>query len=386
MLKRICKTTRTVGVALLCACLLLAVGMMPSAYAAGDTATLSKQPIYIDGYPMSVPAYSIKNANYVRLRNMANAVGFDVTYDSRNNTISIATKEPYSGGAAELGATPETTEAVETALTVLVDGRPTTMSAYNIGGNNYIKLRDIGAAVGFSVEWDAATNRVLVDSSKPYTPETVGDHDTQVPDSGIHGGTAEDYSLLANPAIFDSYFTREKYNKDRQRVLDTGTYVFWGTRRPPQSTEAVDAANQFFASLAQMSDQDKVYSINHYLCDHMTYKAETVFTGDDFWTGMAYGVCEDYARAFQYMCYRAGLPCDFLIGNRSPANTTGRHGWNEVFFDGRWHFYDGTLSDSRNRIIIGDTAESANTGYTYTDDNPKSTRYYKEICVPGSTL
>ena len=33
---------------------------------------------------------------------------------------------------------------------VYVDGRRVSMTAYQIGGNNYVKLRDIGEAVGFN--------------------------------------------------------------------------------------------------------------------------------------------------------------------------------------------------------------------------------------------
>ncbi len=51
---------------------------------------------------------------------------------------------------------------------IYVDGRQTEMTAYNIAGNNYVKLRDIGQAVGFNVYWD---DGVQVDSDAPYTGE-----------------------------------------------------------------------------------------------------------------------------------------------------------------------------------------------------------------------
>ena len=35
--------------------------------------------------------------------------------------------------------------------TIFVDGRQVTMTAYNIDGNNYVKLRDVGEKVGFNV-------------------------------------------------------------------------------------------------------------------------------------------------------------------------------------------------------------------------------------------
>ena len=51
---------------------------------------------------------------------------------------------------------------------IYVDGRQVHMTAYNIGGNNFIKLRDIGKEVGFNVYWQ---DGVQVDSTVPYTGE-----------------------------------------------------------------------------------------------------------------------------------------------------------------------------------------------------------------------
>lgn len=51
---------------------------------------------------------------------------------------------------------------------IFVDGRQVQMTAYNIAGNNYVKLRDIGKEVGFNVYYQ---NGVQVDSNAPYTGE-----------------------------------------------------------------------------------------------------------------------------------------------------------------------------------------------------------------------
>ena len=50
---------------------------------------------------------------------------------------------------------------------IYVNGRQVSMSAYQIGGNNYVKLRDVGEAVGFNVYWDGRV--VQVESDQPYT-------------------------------------------------------------------------------------------------------------------------------------------------------------------------------------------------------------------------
>ena len=45
------------------------------------------------------------------------------------------------------------------------------MEAYSIHGNNFVKLRDIGQAVDFGVEYDPATNSVHIDPNSSYQEE-----------------------------------------------------------------------------------------------------------------------------------------------------------------------------------------------------------------------
>lgn len=54
---------------------------------------------------------------------------------------------------------------------ILVDGQEVHLTAYNINGNNYVKLRNIGEQVGFNVYWDSDAKCVQVESGKPYTGE-----------------------------------------------------------------------------------------------------------------------------------------------------------------------------------------------------------------------
>lgn len=68
-----------------------------------------------------------------------------------------------TGGAAAAGVMAEPSW-----QNIYVDGRQVQMTAYNIAGNNFVKLRDIGKEVGFNVYW---ANGVQVDSSSPYTGE-----------------------------------------------------------------------------------------------------------------------------------------------------------------------------------------------------------------------
>lgn len=76
----------------------------------------------------------------------------------------LALSGTASAAVQQLTATPTT-------QTFYVDGQRVDMTAFSIGGNNYVKLRDIGKEVDFGVTYDAATNSVHIDSTQPYQEE-----------------------------------------------------------------------------------------------------------------------------------------------------------------------------------------------------------------------
>ena len=55
------------------------------------------------------------------------------------------------------------------------------MEAYGIAGHNYVKLRDIGKAVGFNVFWDADSGCVQIETGAPYTGEAPVKSTTTTP-------------------------------------------------------------------------------------------------------------------------------------------------------------------------------------------------------------
>ena len=75
---------------------------------------------------------------------------------------------------------------------IYVDGRQVQMTAYNILGNNFVKLRDIGQAVGFNVYYQ---NGVQVDSDAPYTGEAPAQPAAAEP---IRVGSCKGNTLKAN--------------------------------------------------------------------------------------------------------------------------------------------------------------------------------------------
>ena len=79
---------------------------------------------------------------------------------------SLALSGPAAQAAANITAT-------LSSQPIYVDGQRVSMTAYSIGGNNYVRLRDIGKAVNFGVTYDAAANRVHIDSTQPYQDEAT---------------------------------------------------------------------------------------------------------------------------------------------------------------------------------------------------------------------
>ena len=80
--------------------------------------------------------------------------------------IGAALVGPASAEVAALTAAPST-------QTFYVDGKQVDLEAYVIHGHNYVQLRDVGRAVDFGVAYDQGANRVLVDTSSPYTEESA---------------------------------------------------------------------------------------------------------------------------------------------------------------------------------------------------------------------
>ena len=78
----------------------------------------------------------------------------------------LALSGSASAAVQQLTASPTT-------QTFYVDGRQVQFEAYQIHGNNFVKLRDIGKIVDFGVEYHAADNSVHIDPDAPYIEEVT---------------------------------------------------------------------------------------------------------------------------------------------------------------------------------------------------------------------
>ncbi len=58
--------------------------------------------------------------------------------------------------------------AEESTAVLTMDGEALDVAAYEIAGNNYYKLRDLGIMADFDVSWDAETETIIIDTTSSY--------------------------------------------------------------------------------------------------------------------------------------------------------------------------------------------------------------------------
>ena len=152
--------------------LALAVSLASPALAFDFQVERSAQSLTVDGGFVSCDKYNIDGYNYFKLRDLAtllNGTGseFDVGWDAAQNLVTITTGRGYAqpnGTELKIGADLSST-VVSSSQTIMIDGTlRSDLTVYNIGGNNFFQLRELGEALGFDVEYDEAANTAMVES------------------------------------------------------------------------------------------------------------------------------------------------------------------------------------------------------------------------------
>jgi len=102
-------------------------------------------------------------------------------------------------------------------------------------------------------------------------------------------------------------------------------------------------------------------------------------------------VCEGFARAYLYLCQRAGLNCIYVTGSlktKDNPETWGNHAWNYVQIDGTWYLVD-TTADGGFPGVCGHVAflkgqeyYKANYKVTYTDGSNGNVNDYTYKAIP----
>ena len=149
-----------------------------AAPAAAFSCQRSAQSLAVDGRIVACDKYNIDGSNYFKLRDLAqllNGTGsqFDVGWDGDRQLVSITTNHAYTvpNGTELVVGDDQSATAMLSAQTIMIDGAVRTdLTVYNIGGSNFFKLRELGDALGFAVDYDGATNTAIVESASTVEP------------------------------------------------------------------------------------------------------------------------------------------------------------------------------------------------------------------------
>lgn len=172
-------------------------------------AVWSRQSLKVDDKYVNCEKYNISGANYFKLRDLAhflNGTGsqFDVGFDEAAATVRVTTGVAYASDTAALTVGPDKSGIVQPShQTIRIDGTAySDLTAYNIGGNNYFQLRELGTVLGFDVKYDADSDTAFIYSRR----------------------SASDTPARLDTSNFSAEYMGSKYYQNLQNVSLTGDY------------------------------------------------------------------------------------------------------------------------------------------------------------------
>ncbi len=134
------------------------------------TVKATTQKITVDGAAVDMEVYNIDGNNYFKLRDMAALMAgtkseFSVDFSGDMKSMYTIKGEKYkSTGGELLTGTDKSSKCSPSSWVLFVNGNLVNCKVYNIGGNNFFKLRDMSSAFGFSADYNANTRTVIIKS------------------------------------------------------------------------------------------------------------------------------------------------------------------------------------------------------------------------------
>ncbi|MBO4677379.1 MAG: hypothetical protein J5633_07535, partial [Oscillospiraceae bacterium] len=134
---------------------------------------LTNQGLTVDGKTIdAMEIYNINDENYFKLRDLAallNGTGsqFQVEYNEETRVISVTTGTAYTPVGGELSTRADQSATCKlSSQSITINGESVDLTAYNLGGNNFFRLRDLDALLGYEVGYDEVTRTMLVTSKQ----------------------------------------------------------------------------------------------------------------------------------------------------------------------------------------------------------------------------
>lgn len=128
--------------------------------------------VTLDGEAVAPQGYNIEDNNYYKLRDIAYILDgtesqFNITWNAAEKSIDLESGKAYQavGGEMDGSASDQIRHCDPSTATIQMDGKTLALTGYLVNDNNYYKLRDVGEALGFGVDFDQAAATVLIDSN-----------------------------------------------------------------------------------------------------------------------------------------------------------------------------------------------------------------------------
>lgn len=374
---------RIAGVVLFCSCLLAS-----TAYGAAPiTAQGSNTVVLVNGIAQEIYPYNIEGSNYFKLRDMAAVLSntnksFAIEWDESKNAININTTKGYEISENDLQFPAGTTEmqADPSQVALYCDGAKLELDAYNIADSNYFRLRDIGNVVGFSVNWDEATQLMQVDTnSVEITTVAQGSHmhgsadgsDIELDESFTNPDywdnlPAFDVDIEQDPDLSEnidnnngtSSIVSGQAQEDVQDLLNKVTLNPKWTQFEILNNLIINFMDQNFTS--DMDTYTKVKTAYDYFIQNMNYETASqldmaLFSEEEaavIWQHYPEryavsilldhkGVCNHYSSAYAAILQAIGLDVEVVSGKtKSSAGGYSSHVWVTVRIDGTDYIFD----------------------------------------------
>lgn len=134
---------------------------------------------------------------------------------------------------------------------------------------------------------------------------------------------------------------------------------------------------------------ERALTIYDYLATRVeyAYKADGITPEDAAWAHnivgatQGKGVCETYAKAYDYLCGLFGLDCMMVVGVAVQDGTAGGHAWNILNLEDEWYNVDVTWADQETltREWFGQRTEFFETTHVADKDTPWGIKYQYDL-------
>lgn len=346
----------------------------PAANAAAEffQAQRTPHPIYVDGQQVQMETYAINGSNYVKFRDIGQAVGFEVYWDG--SAAQIISDCPYTGQPP--------TQAIPTAApNHSTQANPEAFTGYLTTG-----------------VYDTIREAVLTKQTTSFGPDVSGFIGLKYGDDEALFQKAEEEIQQINAVLA----ALGPYPVYELLLSDTADQYLCQVRYPEIDAPAAEHTKDFITGLNGLRDREKLKQIAWYVCDRISYDKTCYAWPNEVLAqdSVTHGACMSYAYSFQFLCHQAGIPCAFKHG--------GNHQWNTVYAEGQWWDVDVTAADCDGVIFTtGGSEESSERPFDGTDDfreqfyvtadrilwdegsfpdeDPEITKFAQKVLVPGST-